>query len=73
MNIKNIYLMSTNDIKLNFYSSLINIIKWPKLMFFLEKKFNLKDKFNIDLSDEKKEIILKCEKEYLDIISENKN
>ena len=71
--IQNIHLMSTNDIKLNFYSSLINIVKWPKLMFFLEKKFNFKDKFNIDLSEEKKEIIVKCEKVYLDIISENKN
>ena len=71
--IQNIHLMSTNDIKLNFYSSLINLFKWPKLMFFLEKKFNFKKKFNINLSNKKKLIIEKCEKEYLDILSEKNN
>ena len=73
LTVENIHLMSTNDIKLNFYSSLINLFKWPKLMFFLEKKFNFKKKFNINFSNKKKLIIEKCEKEYLDILSEKNN
>ncbi len=71
--IKNINLMSTNDIKLNFYSSLINLFKWNKLMFFLERKFNFRKKFYIKLSYKKNVIIEKCEKEYLDILSEKNN
>ncbi len=73
MTIKNINLMSVRDIKLNFYSSLINLVKWPKLMFFLEDKLKFKDKFSINLSSEKKIIIENCKKEYFEILGENYN
>jgi hypothetical protein len=62
--------MNKHDIKLNFYRSFVNIIKWSKLMFFIEKYFKNNKKFQIKINnDEKNCIILKCKKEYLDIIS----
>lgn len=61
--------MDSDDIKLNFYRSFIKIIKWSKLMFFLEKYLKNNKKFKISLSSKKNKIIQTCENEYLELTS----
>ncbi len=69
LNIKLIKKMSELDIKHNFYSKIVNLIKWQDFMFFIDKIFESKknDIFS-SLDNQKINIISKCKDEYIRII-----
>ncbi len=71
--IRQIKKMSQADVEHNFYSKIINLIKWQNLMNLIDKNFKTNPNDIVkNLDNEKKNVISNCKNEYIKILERSK-